>query len=81
MYWSIRDLWGPTNLVALMVNKLDDTPPNLMDDRRDSVGATHGCPLMYRVEDLCHTPFQERGNEASIRVPRMFKSHVRPTIW
>jgi hypothetical protein len=24
----------------------------------------------------CHTPFQERGNEASIRVPRMFKSHV-----
>jgi hypothetical protein len=30
---------------------------------------------------LCHTPFRERGNEASIRVPRMFKSHVRPTIW
>jgi hypothetical protein len=29
----------------------------------------------------CHTPFRERGNEASIRVPRMFKSHVRPTIW
>jgi hypothetical protein len=25
---------------------------------------------------LCHTPFRERGNEASIRVPRMFKSHV-----
>jgi hypothetical protein len=25
---------------------------------------------------LCHTPFQERGNEASIRVPRMFKSHA-----
>jgi hypothetical protein len=25
---------------------------------------------------LCHTPFQERGNEASVRVPRMFKSHV-----
>jgi hypothetical protein len=30
---------------------------------------------------LCHTPFRERRNEASIRVPRMFKSHVRPTIW
>jgi hypothetical protein len=29
----------------------------------------------------CHTPFWERRNEASIRVPRMFKSHVRPTIW
>jgi hypothetical protein len=26
---------------------------------------------------FCHTPFQERGNKASIRVPRMFKSHVQ----
>jgi hypothetical protein len=25
---------------------------------------------------VCHTPFRERGNEASIRVPRMFKSHA-----
>jgi hypothetical protein len=24
----------------------------------------------------CHTPFQEIGNEASIRVPRMFQSHA-----
>jgi hypothetical protein len=24
----------------------------------------------------CHTPFRERGNEASIRVPRIFKSHA-----
>jgi hypothetical protein len=24
----------------------------------------------------CHTPFRERGNEASIRVPKMFKSHI-----
>ena len=24
----------------------------------------------------CHTRFRERGNEASIRVPRMFKSHA-----
>jgi hypothetical protein len=24
----------------------------------------------------CHTPFRDSGNEASIRVPRMFKSHV-----
>jgi hypothetical protein len=24
----------------------------------------------------CHTPFRERVNEASIRVPRMFKSHA-----
>jgi hypothetical protein len=26
--------------------------------------------------DPCHTPFRERGNEASIRVPRMLKSHA-----
>jgi hypothetical protein len=25
---------------------------------------------------MCHTPFRDSGNEASIRVPRMFKSHV-----
>jgi hypothetical protein len=30
----------------------------------------------HEIEKLCHTPFRERGNEASIRVPRMFKSHV-----
>jgi hypothetical protein len=26
-------------------------------------------------------PVPRKRNEASIRVPRMFKSHVRPTIW
>jgi hypothetical protein len=29
----------------------------------------------------CHTLVLENRTEASIRVPRMFKSHVRPTIW
>jgi hypothetical protein len=29
----------------------------------------------------CHTPVLENWTEASIRVSRMFKSHVRPTIW
>jgi hypothetical protein len=24
----------------------------------------------------CHTPFRDSGNEASIRVPRLFHSHV-----
>jgi hypothetical protein len=28
------------------------------------------------TDTWCHTPFRERGNEASIRVPRMFKSHA-----
>jgi hypothetical protein len=52
MYWCIRDLWGPTNLVASTVAELDDTPPYLTDDIRDSVGATHKYPLKYHVEDL-----------------------------
>jgi hypothetical protein len=26
--------------------------------------------------EYCHTPFRERGNKASIRVPKMFKSHI-----
>jgi hypothetical protein len=28
------------------------------------------------VEAHCQTPFRDSGNEASIRVPRMFHSHV-----
>jgi hypothetical protein len=26
--------------------------------------------------EQCHTPFRDNGNEASIRVPKMFNSHV-----
>jgi hypothetical protein len=29
----------------------------------------------------CHTPVLGNKTEASIPVPRMFKSHVRPIIW
>jgi hypothetical protein len=43
--------------------KIDDSD---MDNRLEGEGELPGC----------HTPFQERGNEASIRVPRIFKSHV-----
>jgi hypothetical protein len=28
-------------------------------------------------DTTCHTLFRESGNETSIRVPRMFKSHVQ----
>jgi hypothetical protein len=42
MYWCIRDLWGPANLVALTVAELDDTPPYFTDVQWDSVWATHG---------------------------------------
>jgi hypothetical protein len=42
--WRIRDLWGPTNLVALCVIELDDTLPRFMGVQWDSVQATHGVP-------------------------------------
>jgi tRNA-dihydrouridine synthase len=29
----------------------------------------------------CHNPILGNRTEASIRVPRMFKSHVWPTVW
>jgi hypothetical protein len=44
MYWRIRDLWGPTNLVASTVIELDDTLPRFTDVQWDSVQATHRCP-------------------------------------
>jgi hypothetical protein len=47
MYWRIQDIWNLTNLVASTVTELDDTLPRFMDDRRDSVQATHG--LLIKV--------------------------------
>jgi hypothetical protein len=31
MYWCIRDLWGPTDLVASCVTETEAIPPYLMD--------------------------------------------------
>jgi hypothetical protein len=45
MYYRIRDLWGPTNLVASMVVELDDTLPRFIDIYWDSVWATHELPI------------------------------------
>jgi hypothetical protein len=42
MYWHMRDLWGPTNLIVMMVAEFDDTPPYFTDVQWDSVRATHG---------------------------------------
>jgi hypothetical protein len=46
MYWRIRDIWSPTNLVASCVAKLDDTLL-LMDVIRDSVGPPTECTLRH----------------------------------
>jgi hypothetical protein len=49
MYWHIRDIWNPANLVALTVAELDDTLPHFTDDRRDSIRASHGLPVKVFV--------------------------------
>jgi hypothetical protein len=49
MYWCIQDIWSPANLVALMVVELDDTLPRFTDDRRDSVRATQGLPVVVFI--------------------------------
>jgi hypothetical protein len=45
MYWHIRVIRSPANLVVSMVAELDDTLPRFMNDRRDTVRATHGLPI------------------------------------
>jgi hypothetical protein len=43
----------------------------------DGLQCPSNCPPTGgKARHLCHTPFRDRGNKASICVPRMFKSHV-----
>jgi hypothetical protein len=51
VYWPIRDLWGPTNLVASTVDKLDDTPLYFTDDIEIVFGPPMNYPSRFRVED------------------------------
>jgi hypothetical protein len=52
MYWSLRGLWGPINLVASCVAETKAILPNLMGVHWDSAWATFGCSSQYRVEDM-----------------------------
>jgi hypothetical protein len=42
IYGCMHDLWGPINLVALMVAESDAILPTCSDVNRDSVRASHG---------------------------------------
>jgi hypothetical protein len=44
--------------------------------KRRTIGYTKPYPSDYDLIPLCHTPVLRNRTEASIRVPRMFKSHV-----
>jgi hypothetical protein len=52
MYWRIRDLWGPANLVVSCVAETEAILSYLTDIYQDSAWATHEFPLRYRVEDV-----------------------------
>jgi hypothetical protein len=55
---------------------LNEHPVIILFDSRashDFISSTCAKKVML---SMCHTPFREIGNEASIRVPRMFKSHA-----
>jgi hypothetical protein len=52
-----------------------------VDSTQTNGGVLHQSPPrasspIQVIQEHCHTPFRERGNEAYIRVPRMFKSHA-----
>jgi hypothetical protein len=51
MYWLIRDLWGPANLVASTVAELDNTLLYFTDDIGIVFGPTTDYPRGFRVED------------------------------
>jgi hypothetical protein len=49
---------------------------NLLDTCLHEKGKAMAVQKVGESHHLCHTPFRESGNEASICVPRMFHSHV-----
>jgi hypothetical protein len=51
MYWRIRNLWGPTNLVASMVAELDDTPLYFTDDTGIVFRPSTDYSSRFHVED------------------------------
>jgi hypothetical protein len=51
MYWRIRDLWGPRNMVASCVTEMEAILPFLTVVHQDSAWNTHRYPSQYRVED------------------------------
>jgi hypothetical protein len=66
-----NESWGTTmhnslSYITSLLVDLGDLAPMMERAMRSKRG----------IGDLCHTLFRERGNEASIRVPRMFNSHV-----
>jgi hypothetical protein len=69
-------LWYKRRICVPNVKELKD---KILREAHESAYSIHpGGNKMYHdlKATYCHTPFQDGGNETSIRVPRMFHSHV-----
>jgi hypothetical protein len=69
-------LWYKRRICVPNVKELKD---KILREAHESAYSIHpGGNKMYLdlKATYCHTPFRDGGNEASIRVPRMFHSHV-----
>jgi hypothetical protein len=68
---------SPWGCQALFVSKKDKDLHLCVDYRPlNAITIKKKYPL-----PCCHTPVLGNRTKASIRVPKMFKSHIRPTIW
>jgi hypothetical protein len=65
VYWRIRDLWGPVNLVTSMVVELVDTPLYFTDD----IGIVFGPPRDYPSRFS-----RGRQHEGTVRPAQLFDS-------
>jgi hypothetical protein len=65
VYRCIRDLWGPANLVALMVAELVDTPLYFMND----IGIVFEPPTDYPARFSCG-----RRHKGTVGLARLFDS-------
>jgi hypothetical protein len=56
MYWRIWDLWGPMNLVALLVAETKANPPYLLGVHRDSELGSGGYLARFKLARIFITP-------------------------
>jgi hypothetical protein len=65
------------SIVAVGWTDWDSPPADVLQLLNSATSTEEDQDVGISRVHMCHTPFRERGNEASICVPRMFKSHVQ----
>jgi hypothetical protein len=64
------------NFIIISTSKKDGVVDKAPKQPMTHTGTHSIKSITIRAMANCHTPFRERGNDASIRVPKMFKSHI-----